>query len=201
MADDNSTEKLRLFVAIPMPETVRDEIARVQQGLQQRAPPNAVRWTKPEQFHLTLRFLGDVPVERVAALREAVNAACSGSQPLRLCAQGVGFFPNARSPRVLWVGVNDGEGRLANLQKGIEAAVRLFAEGPGAENFAGHVTIGRVKFLKRQELKALAAHAWAVKDRLFGEWTANEVELIRSDLSPAGACHTLLATVHFVSKC
>jgi 2'-5' RNA ligase len=195
MADNSSTEKLRLFVAIPMPEAVRTEIVRVQQELQRLVSRDAVRWTKPEQFHLTLRFLGDVPAERVAALQEAVNAVCLGSSALRLRAQGVGFFPNARSPRVIWAGVNDGEGRLVDLQKKIEAAVQPFAEGPSSENFAGHVTIGRVKFLKRPDIEKLAAHAQAIKDRLFGEWTANEVELIRSDLAPTGARHTLLAAI------
>ena len=195
MTDDSSTEKLRLFVAIPMPEAVRTEIVRVQQELQRLVSRDAVRWTKPEQFHLTLRFLGDVPAERVAALQEAVNAVCLGSSALRLRAQGVGFFPNARSPRVIWAGVNDGEGRLVDLQKKIEAAVQPFAEGPSSENFAGHVTIGRVKFLKRPDIEKLAAHAQAIKDRLFGEWTANEVELIRSDLAPTGARHTLLAAI------
>ncbi|MGA9452732.1 MAG: RNA 2',3'-cyclic phosphodiesterase [Verrucomicrobiia bacterium] len=193
MADDSSTEKLRLFVAIPMPETVRNEITGVQQELQRLVSRETIRWTKPEQFHLTLRFLGDVPVERVPALQEAVNAVCAGEPALRLRAQGTGFFPNARSPRVIWAGVSDGGGHLVDLQKRIEGAVQPFAEGPGSEKFSGHVTLGRVKFLKRPEIEKLAVHAQAITDRLFGEWMANEVELIRSDLSPDGAQHTLLA--------
>jgi len=193
MTAESSIEKFRLFVAIPMPETVRNEITGIQHEMRQLVSRDAVRWTKPEQFHLTLRFLGDVPVERVSALQEAVNAVCLGSSALPLRAQGVGFFPNARSPRVIWAGVNDGEGRLVDLQKKIEGAVQPFTQEPGTERFAGHVTVGRVKFLKRPEIEKLAAHAQAVQDRLFGEWTANEVELIRSDLLPAGACHTLLA--------
>jgi len=195
MTDDSSTEKLRLFVAMPMPEAVRNEISGVQQEMQRLVPRDAVRWTKPEQFHLTLRFLGDVPVERVAALQEAVHAVCRGSPALRLRAQGTGFFPNARSPRVIWAGVNDGERHLVDLQKMLEAVVRLFTKESGTERFAGHVTVGRVKFLKRPEIEKLAEHAQVVKDHLFGEWTANEVELIRSDLLPAGARHTLLAAI------
>src|SRR5271167_4773397 len=168
MADGNSTDKLRLFVAIPMPEAVRNGITGVQQELRQLVSPAAVRWTKPEQFHLTLRFLGSVPAGRVADLQEAVSAVCRGSPALRLRAQGVGFFPNARSPRVIWAGVNDGEGRLADLQKKIEGAVQPFTQEPGTERFAGHVTLGRVRSLKRPEIEELAAHAPAVQDRLFG---------------------------------
>ena len=193
MTAESSTEQLRLFVAILMPEAVRNEITGVQQELRQLVSRDAIRWTKPEQFHLTLRFLGEVPVGRVAALQEAINVVCAGEPALRLRAQGVGFFPNGRSPRVIWAGVNDGEGRLVDLQKKIEAAVQPYTPKPGTERFAGHVTIGRVKFLKRPEIEKLAVYAQAVKDRLFGEWTAREVELIRSDLLPAGASHTLLA--------
>jgi len=195
MTDKNSTETLRLFVAIPMPELVRKKVIRVQQDMQQLVSRGAVRWTKPEQFHLTLRFLGDVPVERVAALQEAVHAVCTRTPPLHLRAQGVGFFPKASSPRVIWVGVNDGEDRLVDLQKEIEGAVQLFTQEPGTGKFAGHVTLGRVKFLNRSEIEKLAAHAQAVQNRLLGEWTANEVELIRSDLLPTGAQHSLLAAI------
>jgi RNA 2',3'-cyclic 3'-phosphodiesterase len=142
MADDNTPQKLRLFVAIPMPEAIRNEITGVQQEMRQLVSRDAVRWAKPEQFHLTLRFLGDVPVERVPALQEAVNAVCLGSPALHLRAQSIGFFPNARSPRVIWAGVNDGQGRLTELQKKIEGAVQPFTQEPGTGRFAGHVTIG-----------------------------------------------------------
>lgn len=193
MVANVATEKLRLFVAIPMPETVRKEIIRTRQELQRLVSPTAVRWTRPEQFHLTLRFLGDVPAERVAALQEAVNAACAGVPALRLRAQGIGFFPNAGPPRVIWAGVNDGEARLADLQRRIESAVREFAEEPGREKFASHVTLGRCKDLARQEVEKLITCAPGVKSRPLGEWTALEIELIRSELSSAGPRYTTLA--------
>ena len=60
MANNNPTAPLRLFVAIAIPEPVRDEIFRVQRDLQPLLPRDAVRWTRPDQFHLTLRFLGNV---------------------------------------------------------------------------------------------------------------------------------------------
>ncbi len=192
MADDNSKEKLRLFIAIPIPEPVRDEIIRVQQGMQLLAPQGAVRWTKPDQFHLTLRFLGDVPVDGLEKLKESVNAVCRSARPMPLRAGGVGFFPNPHSPRVVWVGIDDKGGLLIDLQKRIEAAVRPFAAEPGTEHFAGHATLGRLKNLKPPDARKLAAHAQTVNDQMFGEWTAQEIEIIRSELSQAGARHTTL---------
>ena len=165
----------------------------VQQELRELVSRDAVRWTKPEQFHLTLRFLGEVPVERVAALQEAINVDLQAS---RLCVCVRKASASSRMP-----GHRASFGPASTTAKGVwwickkrlkrrSSHIRMRR---GQNRFAGHVTIGRVKFLKRPEIEKLAAHAQAVKDRLFGEWTAREVELIRSDLLPAGASHTLLA--------
>lgn len=200
MADDSSTEKLRLFIAIPIPEPVRDEIIRVQLELQPLVPRAVARWTKPDQFHLTLRFLGGVPVDGLEQLKESVNAVCLSARPLQMRAEGVGFFPNPHSPRVVWVGIGDKEGLLVDLQKRIEAAVRPFTVEPGEKNFSGHVTLGRLKNLKPPDARKMAAHAQTVKDRTLGEWTADEIEIIRSELSPAGARHTSLAVFRLGAK-
>ena len=74
MANDSLASHLRLFVAISIPEPVRDEIIRVQQELQPLVPRNVVRWARPDQFHLTLRFLGDVPANGVEDLKKSVGA-------------------------------------------------------------------------------------------------------------------------------
>src|ERR1035441_6526512 len=112
MLDQNQTSLLRLFVAISIPEPVRDEIIRVQQELQPLVPRDVARWARSDQFHLTLRFLGDVPADGVEDLKKSVGAVCRNARPLSLRAEGVGFFPNPRSPRIIWVGINDGAGCL-----------------------------------------------------------------------------------------
>ena len=183
----------RLFVAIPMPEPARNEIIRVQSELQPLVPREVVRWTRPEQFHLTLRFLGDVPADAVETLKQAVKAVCSDASPLSLRAQGVGFFPNPRLPRVLWVGINDGENRLVDLQQRVEEAVHQFSPEPGEKQFRGHVTLARFKNPRPSDIRDLVARAQSLKTRSFGDWTAQEIEIMRSELSSSGARHTLLA--------
>jgi 2'-5' RNA ligase len=193
MADDSSTEKLRLFIAIPIPEPVRDEIIRVQQELQPLVSREVARWARSDQFHLTLRFLGDVPADGVESLKQSAGAVCRNARSLSLRAEGVGFFPNSRSPRVIWVGINDREGRLVGLQQQIETAVGPFSPEPGEKNFTGHVTLGRLKNPRPADTRDLATRAQSLEKRLFGEWTADEIEIIRSELSPAGARYTSLA--------
>jgi 2'-5' RNA ligase len=182
-----------LFIAIPIPEPVRDEIIRVQQELQPLVPRTVARWAKSDQFHLTLRFLGDVPADGAEDLKLSVGAVCRNVRPLSLRAEGVGFFPNPRSPRVIWAGINDGAARLLDLQRQIETAVDPFSPEPGEKNFTGHVTLGRLKNPRPADIRDLAAWAQSLEKRLFGEWTAHEIEIIRSELSPAGARYTSLA--------
>jgi RNA 2',3'-cyclic 3'-phosphodiesterase len=193
MTSDGSTDRFRLFVAIAVPEAVRNEMIRVQRELQPLAPRGMVRWARPEQFHLTLRFLGGVSSDRVADLQKAVRTACCDVPMLPLQAQGVGFFPHARSPRVVWVGINDSDNQLADFQKKIENAVRPFAAEKGSENFAGHVTLGRFKSFNRLTISRLTDAAETMKARQFGDWTVGEVEVVRSELSKIGTVYTKLA--------
>src|SRR5580698_9457733 len=108
----NSTGTLRLFIAIPIPEVVRTVLRRLQLDLQPQLPPKAAHWTKPEQFHLTLKFLGNVPAAHIDALSETVRAVCATTPPMRLRAEDTGFFLNNRSPRVFWVDIKSVEGLL-----------------------------------------------------------------------------------------
>ncbi len=193
MQDENASGTLRLFVAIAIPEPVRNEMARAQRDLQSLAPRRAIRWTKPEQFHLTLRFLGDVAAARVEELKAAVGTVCANSRPLRLRAEGISFFPNARSPRVIWAGIHDEERLLTGFQSRIEAVVGAFTTGRGEDPFIGHATLGRVKDLNRPDAGKLEAYAQQTGNAVLGEWTASEVEIIRSELSASGAQHAPLA--------
>jgi len=197
MTNQKPTTAFRLFVAIPLPEPVRNEIVRVQQELQTLVPRAVVRWARSDQFHLTLRFLGDVPTNKIESLKQTVGTVCQAAPSLSLHAAGIGFFPNPRSPRVVWVGIDDGPGRLTDLQRRIEASVQPFSSEPGEKNFTGHITLGRLKNARPADTRDLAARAQALASRIFGDWTAEDVEIIRSELSPSGSRYTSLAVCRF----
>src|SRR5688572_14114046 len=92
---------IRAFIALPIPEAVKAEIGRVQDELRRALPEHCVRWTKREQLHLTLRFLGNVETTCVLELTNAVGAACQGFPALNLRAERIGCFPDLRFPRVV----------------------------------------------------------------------------------------------------
>lgn len=206
-----SAAALRLFVAISVPDPVKDEIEKAQIEMRSALPGNFMRWTKREQFHLTLKFLGNVAGARVAELTEVLREACQPFGALRLRAERVGFFPDARFPRVAWVGVNDDEGILLRLQRTIEANVECFieenGEHPGSagvspagrqrsqEAFMGHVTLARIQGVRRPQAESLSKLALGMAGRFFGGWMANRVELIRSELASGGSRYTTLAAI------
>ena len=187
------SERFRLFIAVTLPEEVKAQIEAAQAELRRALPGPGVRWTRREQFHLTLMFLGDVDVARVQPLEEAIRAACRGFSALPLRAERVGFFPDLRYPRVIWAGVQDQAGQLLRLQQAVDAVTRDFTTEQKEERFSGHITLARIKAIKRPEAEALRQAAAGMAERLFGQWTAGEVELMRSVLSPQGARHTSLA--------
>ena len=191
--NETNAATFRLFIALRVPEEVKKEIQRAQDQLRGALPERCARWTRPEQLHLTLKFLGDVDVARVGALTDAMRAACLGFAPLKLRAERIGCFPDLRLPRVVWVWVHDGGNRLAELQATIERVTAEYTGEAREEKFTGHITIARTKNLKRPQAVILAELAHGVTERVFGEWSADAVEIMRSELAAGGARHTCLA--------
>ena len=189
------TGPVRLFIALLLPEKVKDEIEKAQMELRSALPENSVRWARREQFHLTLKFLGNVEVQRIEPMTHALRCACENFLPLKLRAERIGFFPDARRPRVVWAGLHDEQEQLPLLQRSIEMVVLDFTEEESEEKFSGHVTLGRVKKIQRREAEILARLAAGMVERFFGEWTADTVELIRSELSSSGARYTILGAI------
>ena len=190
-----SQRAFRLFVAISLPEGVKDEIEKAQRDLRAALPGNFIRWTKREQFHLTLKFLGNVVETGVDELINMLRAACLDFSALRLRAERIGFFPDLHFPRVVWVGVNDSNDILPILQNTIETFVKNLTNEPSEKKFTGHVTLGRILRIKKTEAEALKKVAIGMTDRFFGEWVADKVELIRSELSSGGSHYTTLANI------
>ncbi len=193
----SALEHYRVFVAIVMPEQIKDAMAAAQSELRQALPERGVTWTTREQFHLTLKFLGNVEVQCVDALNAQLRAGCRGFSPLRLRAERIGAFPNERVPRVIWAGLTDAEGQLLKVQSEVESASHDFSTRKPEQKFTGHVTLGRAKRINRRDSQVLSGLLAGMANRFFGEWTSNEIELMRSELAADGARHTPIGTVHF----
>lgn len=191
----HSNQQYRLFVALSVPEEVKANIESVQSELRPALPAGLARWARREQFHMTLRFLGNIPALRVDELITATQNACRSFPPLRLKAAGLGYFPDARSARVVWVGIQDQAQKLPLVWRAVQDATQPFTVEAPEESFVGHLTLARLNRLRRPELEHLVQAGAKFQDVVFGEWTANRLELMRSELSSQGARHSLLASL------
>ena len=125
----------RLFVAVELPEDVKDRLAALCEGLQ------GARWTRDRQFHLTLRFLGEVDNDRARKVGDILNAV--RADPFELELGGVGHFPPRGRPRVVWAGLRSREG-LEDLHRRLTSVLKRAGFGPDERKFAAHVTLGRL---------------------------------------------------------
>lgn len=189
-------ESIRTFIAVAIPEEVKKEIIAAQAELRdQIGAENKIRWASPEQFHLTLRFLGNIPATSLQELEAALRAAASSVSPFQLYVAGCGCFPSFANPRVVWAGVTGEIEPLATLQKKIQEATAHLGEPPETRTFKAHLTLARVKADSMSILRKIGLTTREFKYRPTAEWTVREVQLIRSDLSPNGSSYTVLASI------
>jgi 2'-5' RNA ligase len=187
-------ETIRTFIAIVLPESVIRQLAQVQRQLERQAPLESVRWVKPEGIHLTMKFLGDTPVGKLDAIRAALTAVASQTLPCAFTVGGLGCFPNARRPRVIWVGVQPMGEELASLQRAVERAMKPLGFLPEGREFTPHLTLGRVRDrIPPTDLARLGALLSSTDIGTLGEVQAHSFALIQSVLKPSGAEYIPLA--------
>jgi 2'-5' RNA ligase len=178
---------VRSFVAVLLPDAVRARLAEAAADLRERAP--GWSWVRPENLHLTLRFLGGLETPAVAAAQEAVLAAAAGATPFGLRLGGLGGFPSPRTPRVVWAGVVAGAEPLGRLQAAVERELAVRGIPPEARAFHGHVTLARARDPRGGRSLAAALGGAAA----FGGFTVEQLHLMRSELDPRGARYSVLA--------
>lgn len=189
-------ETWRLFWAIPVPGELYEAIAAIQLELTRRLPIDVVRWIPPINVHLTLAFLGDWPVSKVAQAAAAVAEVVEPMKPFRLRYASLGCFPSPKSPRVIWVGVTGDMDALYRLQKAVAEAMVQQGWQPDNKPFTPHLTIGRVrKGLGRTTLALIGKMVERTKVEPFGEHAVQEIYLFKSDLKPSGAVYTPVSRI------
>ncbi len=134
---------IRTFVAIEIPTAVRQAIGLLQDDL--RDFPVRVSWVRPGNIHLTLKFLGEIKETLVDSVSDALAQVGNSTSPFSFSVETLGFFPNARRPRVLWVGVHEPNGDLVRLADSVEQALTPLGFKKEKRGFSPHLTFGRVR--------------------------------------------------------
>jgi 2'-5' RNA ligase len=151
----------------------------------------AVRWTRPEQIHLTLKFLGEVPDPDVPAVCDAMVAVAGRFGPVEFAVRKAGCFPPGGSARIFWAGLDEPTGRLARLRDACEDAFTDMGYPREDRAFKPHLTVGRVKDPRSSRQVRNTAAAEAAFDA--GRQTADEIVLFQSILAPQGATYVALS--------
>lgn len=181
----------RAFIAVELPESVRQEVAALQADFKSSSAD--VKWVEAANLHLTLKFLGDIEEHQVSSLKETLGAALRDLTSFDIHLEGIGAFPKTTFPRVIWVGINQGEKQLVELANRVEQACAGLGFPKEERPFSAHLTIGRVRskehlapFIKKLQLAEFRAGATAPITR---------VVLFQSTLSPKGPTYTPLAEI------
>ena len=185
------SEKIRAFIAIELPDEIRAGLVAVQSAAQAAGLRGV--WVRPQNIHLTLKFLGEIRPAEIEAIAGAMAQTCKPFEPLRLTARGIGVFPGTDRPRVLWVGVGGQVDVLANLQDSL--AQQLAGRGYPHEKrrFHAHLTVARFKgSVASQTLRQTLEAQAAFETQAF---VARELILFQSVLTPSGAKYSALRRV------
>ena len=169
----------RAFVAVQLPAV----LGVLSDALRPLWPARGVAWVRPENLHLTLRFLGAAEDAQIAALRQGLTALAARHEGFTAAIRQSGCFPNRRRPKLIWAGVADADGRLGALQRDVEAMVCAAGWLPEERAFRPHVTLGRV----RPGVRPPSSKWSGDLPRL--QVPVAAVELIESILKPTGAVH------------
>ncbi len=181
---------MRSFIAIELPEKIKSALSELQQELKKCGTD--IRWIKPENIHLTLKFLGNIDEKDIDTIVKIIEGTCSRYSVFELHISGVGVFPNVKSSRVLWVGVKGNE-VFTGLQQEIESGMASLGFQRENRKFIPHLTLGRFK--SSQGKGALLDKIQLHENTIFGLIDVKSVSLIRSDLSQAGARYSRIVEI------
>jgi len=189
-ADQKGGTTWRVFCAFELPQVLRSRIEKHSQRVREAVPEAAASWSRPDNIHLTIKFFGNVDQAKVPSISYALARVAEASSTIKINVGGTGVFPRPSRPQVLWIGIDDTSGALAELQKRLED--ECAREGFPKEDraFRPHLTIARIRNPNNANRLA-EAHLHVEFPTT--ELVLNELVLFRSELSPKGSRYTSLS--------
>ncbi|WP_321419692.1 RNA 2',3'-cyclic phosphodiesterase [uncultured Desulfobacter sp.] len=175
---------IRCFIAITIDDHTKRRLCQVQKAI--RATGIHAGWPPSKNFHLTLKFLGDIPEQTLPCIKTVLSEAIAQSHCFNIKFNRIGFFPNARHPKTIWIGPDKASPELITLKQTIDAKLKRCHQCTKEKNFSPHITLSRIRHKvspsKLQKIFNLKTGAIT--------YSVEQVHLIKSRLSPSGAVHT-----------
>ena len=185
------SKTFRAFIAIDLPESIKSFLSEAQEAL--KLCGFRVKWVRPQNIHLTLKFLGDTATADTDKIAEAMTLAAKNCPIVSLSVKGVGVFPNVRRPRVIWAGLNGQIEALANFQQTLDAHLADLGFARDIRAFKSHLTLGRVKGKIASD--SMSAAIDKLKEFESESFETHQVILFKSELRPSGAVYTRVQAI------
>ena len=174
---------IRTFIAVDLPEEFREKVRFIQSKL----APFKVKLVDPELVHVTMKFLGDIPEDKVGDISDALDSiAC---KPFEANIAHVGVFPKPSYAKVVWIGA---EGNFEELHRDVESSLSDFKFKKDRRGFTAHATVARVKFVPKEEKQAFLDVLEELEDVGVGKMYVDTVKFKKSTLTPEGPIYETL---------
>lgn len=184
------SESMRCFIAIELSQEIKQALGQIEEELQKKI--RGVKWVKPDNIHLTLKFLGNIEKETVEDIKKILDEVSSGAQPFKIRLSAAGAFPSPSRPRVIWVGIDEGKTESTELADRIDEEVEYLGIEKESRAFHPHLTLARLKFLKEKDAVKNAFASLKVPQ---AEMSATKITLFQSTLTGEGPIYTAIHTV------
>ena len=181
-------DKFRGFIAIEIPVT--DQIIRFQDDIKKTTAQ--VKLVEPENIHITLKFLGDTPINQIEEIESIIKKAIGSTKKHTIKIEGTGVFPNENYIKVIWIGIKETDS-IAQIANSINTQCSTIGFKKDRRGFSAHLTIGRMKSSKGKD--QIVDLLKSYKDTLFAEMLVNEIHLKKSTLTPKGPIYETLSTI------
>ena len=188
-------EQVRSFIAIELPDELKLELSQLVAQLKS-GEQSWVKWVDPYNIHLTLKFLGNVAVDKLDDITGALEKAAQGIAPFHLEIKELGVFPNLRRVQVAWVGISGEVDKLGQLQQRIESNLAPLGFAPESRPFVPHLTLARLRdqalLAERQRFGQLIT---STKFEAANAIKVNAISLMKSQLTREGAIYSRISSV------
>jgi 2'-5' RNA ligase len=190
-------EQIRSFIAVELPDETKLKLKQLEAQLKS-GRRYAMKWVAPDSIHLTLKFLGNIAIDRTGEITGAIEEAARGISPFQVNVTGLGVFPNSKRVQVTWVGLDGQTEKLVQLQQNIESGMEKLGFIPEKRRFTPHLTIARFRDHaspgERQDFGQLIA---SIRFDA-GPFIVDSISLMKSQLTREGAIYTRISSIKLI---
>jgi 2'-5' RNA ligase len=185
-------QTLRTFIAVDFPIEIKEKIIEITAYFQSKLPPAQIKWVEPDHMHLTLKFMGETPHDKLVQIKQSIHQVISIFPSFEIEIKALGMYPNNQRPRVIWLGIN-AENHLILLHNQLDQALKGEGIKSDRRPFSPHLTIGRVRRNADQEsIIQIGRILSQFKIASFGSIKIDEILYYQSVLTPQGPIYTIL---------